>query len=154
MKKKSFPLRIHPDILESMQKWANDDLRSINAQIEFVLRESLASSGRLDRSLTARRRTRKNAKTEADTPDSYMNTSPLTYRRVIGLAWPFILANVAVPLLGLVDTAVIGNLGSAQDLGAIAFGALIFSFCVLGFWLSPDGHNRICGAGCRRLRFS
>ena len=51
MKKKSFPLRIHPDILEAMQKWANDDLRSINAQIEFVLRESLASSGRLDRSL-------------------------------------------------------------------------------------------------------
>jgi hypothetical protein len=51
MIKKSFPLRIHPDILEAMQKWANDDLRSINAQIEFVLRESLASSGRLDRSL-------------------------------------------------------------------------------------------------------
>ena len=51
MKKKSFPLRIHPDILEAMQKWASDDLRSINAQIEFVLRESLASSGRLDRSL-------------------------------------------------------------------------------------------------------
>lgn len=51
MKKKSFPLRIHPDILEAMQKWASDDLRSINAQIEFVLRESLTSSGRLDRSL-------------------------------------------------------------------------------------------------------
>ena len=51
MKKKSFPLRIHPDILEAMQKWANDDLRSINAQIEFVLRESLASSDRLERSL-------------------------------------------------------------------------------------------------------
>ena len=49
---------------------------------------------------------------------------------------------------GLVDTAVIGNLGSAQDLGAIAFGALIFSF-VLGFRLSRDGHYRICGAGCR-----
>ena len=51
MKKKSFPLRIHPDILESMQKWANDDLRSINAQIEFILRESLARAGRLDQSL-------------------------------------------------------------------------------------------------------
>ena len=51
MKKKSFPLRIHPDILEAMQKWASDDLRSINAQIEFVLRESLTSSGRLDQSL-------------------------------------------------------------------------------------------------------
>ncbi|MEC7080377.1 MAG: MATE family efflux transporter [Pseudomonadota bacterium] len=62
-----------------------------------------------------------------------MNTSPLDYRRVIGLAWPFILANAAVPLLGLVDTAVIGNLGSAQDLGAIAFGALIFSFVYWGF---------------------
>ena len=51
MKRKSFPLRVHPDILEAMQKWANDDLRSINAQIEFVLRESLARAGRLDRSL-------------------------------------------------------------------------------------------------------
>ena len=44
-------MRIHPDILEAMEKWANDDLRSINAQIEFVLRESLARAGRLDRSL-------------------------------------------------------------------------------------------------------
>ena len=62
-----------------------------------------------------------------------MNTYSLGYRRVIGLAWPFILANAAVPLLGLVDTAVIGNLGSAQELGAIAFGALIFSFAYWGF---------------------
>lgn len=62
-----------------------------------------------------------------------MKTSPLAYRRIVGLAWPFILANAAVPLLGLVDTAVIGNLGSAQDLGAIAFGALIFSFVYWGF---------------------
>ena len=53
-----------------------------------------------------------------------MYTSPLGYRRIIGLAWPFILANAAVPLLGLVDTAVIGNLGAAQDLGAIAFEAV------------------------------
>ena len=51
MKRKSFPLRVHPDILEAMQTWANDDLRSINAQIEFILRESLAEAGRLDQSL-------------------------------------------------------------------------------------------------------
>ena len=38
------------------------------------------------------------------------------------------MANASVPLLGMVDTAVIGNLGSTADLGAIAFGALIFSF--------------------------
>jgi len=48
-------------------------------------------------------------------------------------AWPVVLANAAVPLLGLSDTAVIGNLGSLADLGAIAFGAVIFSFVYWGF---------------------
>lgn len=47
MKRKPFPLRIHPDILDAMQQWANDDLRSVNAQIEFVLRESLRRAGRI-----------------------------------------------------------------------------------------------------------
>lgn len=46
MKRKTYPLRINPEILEAMQKWANDDLRSVNAQIEFVLRESLIKAGR------------------------------------------------------------------------------------------------------------
>lgn len=55
-------------------------------------------------------------------------TRSLTRRELLGLAWPVILANAAVPLLGLVDTAVIGNVGSLEDLGAIAFGAVIFSF--------------------------
>lgn len=50
---------------------------------------------------------------------------------ILALAWPIILANCAAPLLGLVDTAVIGNFGQAQELGAIALGALIFSFV---FW--------------------
>lgn len=43
------------------------------------------------------------------------------------------LANAAVPLLGLSDTAVIGNVGSPSDLGAIAFGAIIFSFVYWSF---------------------
>ena len=46
MKRKSYPLRINPEVLAAMQLWANDDLRSLNAQIEFVLRESLTRSGR------------------------------------------------------------------------------------------------------------
>lgn len=46
MKRKTYPLRINPDILAAMQGWANDDLRSVNAQIEFVLRESLTKAGR------------------------------------------------------------------------------------------------------------
>ncbi len=46
MKRKTYPLRINPEILAAMQRWANDDLRSMNAQIEFVLRESLVQAGR------------------------------------------------------------------------------------------------------------
>lgn len=46
MKRKTYPLRINPDIMAATQRWANDDLRSLNAQIEFVLRESLIRAGR------------------------------------------------------------------------------------------------------------
>ncbi|HAO89759.1 MAG TPA: MATE family efflux transporter, partial [Gammaproteobacteria bacterium] len=62
-----------------------------------------------------------------------MSASQLEYGRILQQAWPLILANAAVPILGLVDTAVIGNLGSIEDLGAIAFGAMIFSFVYWGF---------------------
>ncbi len=61
------------------------------------------------------------------------NPNSITYRYLIEKAWPIILANAAVPLLGLVDTAVIGNVGTVTDLGAIAFGALIFSFVYWSF---------------------
>lgn len=45
--KKSFALRMDARTLAAMQQWAKDDLRSLNAQIEFVLRESLRKAGRL-----------------------------------------------------------------------------------------------------------
>ena len=61
------------------------------------------------------------------------NSDFITYRYLLEKAWPIILANAAVPLLGLVDTAVIGNVGTVTDLGAIAFGALIFSFVYWSF---------------------
>ena len=44
--RKPFLLRIDPQVLEQMQRWANDDLRSLNAQIEFLLRRALRESGR------------------------------------------------------------------------------------------------------------
>ena len=56
-----------------------------------------------------------------------------SHRNILRLAIPIILANAAVPLLGLVDTAVIGHSGTSADLGAIAFGSLIFSFVYWGF---------------------
>ncbi len=47
MTKKAFPLRISADVLAAIQRWADDDLRSLNAQIEYVLRESLVKQGRV-----------------------------------------------------------------------------------------------------------
>ncbi len=47
--RKPFALRIDAKTLEAMQRWAKDDLRSLNAQIEFVLRGALRKSGRLPR---------------------------------------------------------------------------------------------------------
>jgi hypothetical protein len=44
--KKAYPLRISSDILDAVQKWAEDELRSVNAQIEYVLREALRKAGR------------------------------------------------------------------------------------------------------------
>jgi hypothetical protein len=44
--RKAFLLRIDPAVLESLQKWADDELRSLNGQIEFVLRRTLQQEGR------------------------------------------------------------------------------------------------------------
>jgi hypothetical protein len=45
--KKSFPLRINPEVLAATQRWADDELRSVNAQIEYILRDALVKSGRV-----------------------------------------------------------------------------------------------------------
>lgn len=45
--KKAYPLRISSDVLDALQRWAEDELRSLNAQIEYVLRESLRKNGRM-----------------------------------------------------------------------------------------------------------
>ncbi|HEX7129295.1 MAG TPA: Arc family DNA-binding protein [Rhodanobacteraceae bacterium] len=45
--KKAYPLRISPQVLDAVQRWANDELRSVNAQIEYLLREALRKAGRL-----------------------------------------------------------------------------------------------------------
>jgi len=45
--KKAYPLRINEQVLAALQRWADDDLRSLNAQIEYLLRETLVKSGRV-----------------------------------------------------------------------------------------------------------
>jgi hypothetical protein len=44
--RKPFLLRIDRDVLQAVQRWADDDLRSLNGQIEFVLRRALKDAGR------------------------------------------------------------------------------------------------------------
>jgi hypothetical protein len=47
--RKSFLLRVDRELLEAVQRWANDDLRSLNGQIEFLLRRALREAGRAPR---------------------------------------------------------------------------------------------------------
>ena len=47
--KKAYPLRISADVLDAVQRWSDDELRSVNAQIEYVLRDALRKAGRMPR---------------------------------------------------------------------------------------------------------
>lgn len=47
--RKAFPLRIDPAVYEALQRWADDELRSLNGQIEYLLRDALRRSGRSPR---------------------------------------------------------------------------------------------------------
>ncbi len=51
--KKPFLMRVDRELLEQLQRWANDDLRSVNGQIEFLLRDALKRAGRPVRSADA-----------------------------------------------------------------------------------------------------
>jgi hypothetical protein len=53
--RKNFPLRISPELYTSLEKWAADELRSVNAQIEFLLLEAVRKAGRDRRVKEARR---------------------------------------------------------------------------------------------------
>jgi hypothetical protein len=66
--RKPFLLRIDSTVLEAVQRWANDDLRSLNAQIEFLLRESLRRAGRLSREQTG--------PGDGDSPRPYRSPDP------------------------------------------------------------------------------
>jgi hypothetical protein len=51
--RKAFLLRVDPAVLEAVQRWADDDLRSLNAQIEYLLRAAVRQAGRLRDPATA-----------------------------------------------------------------------------------------------------
>ena len=60
---------------------------------------------------------------------------PITHRRVLAIALPIVISNATVPILGLVDTAVVGQLGDPVPIGAVGIGAIILSaiYWVFGF---------------------
>jgi MATE family multidrug resistance protein len=64
-----------------------------------------------------------------------MADTPLSHRRVLHIAVPIVLANITVPLLGLVDTGVVGQMGQAAPIGAVGIGAVILTglYWVFGF---------------------
>ncbi|MCA8878900.1 MAG: MATE family efflux transporter [Rhodobacteraceae bacterium] len=59
----------------------------------------------------------------------------LTHRRVLKIALPIVISNATVPILGVVDTGVVGQLGAAAPIGAVGLGAIIISavYWVFGF---------------------
>lgn len=68
-------------------------------------------------------------------PNTLPDTPQGWHKRVLQLAWPIILSNLSIPLVGAVDTAVVGQLSHPRYMAAVAVGAIIFStvFWVFGF---------------------
>ena len=60
------------------------------------------------------------------------SSSNLTHKRVLGVAIPIVLANATIPILGAVDTGVVGQMGLAAPIGAVGIGAIIISAI---YWL-------------------
>ena len=82
------------------------------------------------------------------------NPADITHRAVWMLAGPMIVSNISVPLVGAVDTAVVGHLPEPRHIGAVALGALIFTFLYWGFGFLRMGTTgfiaRAYGAGDTR----
>ncbi len=74
-----------------------------------------------------------NAEPKDQTDTSALPADSAWHGRIWRLAGPIILANISTPLLGAVDTAVVGHLGDASYIGGVAVGAMIFSFLFWGF---------------------
>ncbi len=64
-----------------------------------------------------------------------VETKPVTHRRVLNIALPIVLSNATVPILGAVDTGVVGQMGLAAPIGAVGIGAIVLSaiYWIFGF---------------------
>ena len=85
---------------------------------------------------------------------THLTQQPVSHRSILTIAIPIMLSNVTEPLIGVVNTGVIGQLGSSALIGGVAVGSLIFSFLFWGFGflrLSTSGLSaQATGAGDAR----
>ena len=65
-----------------------------------------------------------------------MTPADRVHHRIWSIAWPAILSNISIPLLGLVDTAILGHLEDTRYLGAVAIGGGLLRVAVGAHWLS------------------
>lgn len=81
----------------------------------------------------------------------YMENRKRLDHKIWGIAWPAILSNISIPVMGLVDAAILGHLGSTHYLGAVAIGSALLSFLYWGFSFLRMGTTglvaRAMGAG-------
>ena len=81
----------------------------------------------------------------------YMENKKRLDHKIWGIAWPAILSNISIPIMGLVDAAILGHLGSTEYLGAVAIGSALLSFLYWGFSFLRMGTTglvaRAMGAG-------
>jgi len=68
-----------------------------------------------------------------DTPAQATAQTSLTHRAVLAIAVPVMISNVSTPLIGIVDTAIVGHYPNPIYIGAVAVGSLIFTFVFWGF---------------------
>ena len=77
-------------------------------------------------------------------PSDSHPSAAATQRRILALAWPVMLSNITVPLLGLVDSAILGHLDNASHLGAVAIGAQLFTLLCWSFGFLRMGTTAAC----------
>jgi len=73
----------------------------------------------------------------------------LSHRRVLRIALPIVISNATVPILGAVDTGVVGQLGQAAPIGAVGLGAIILASLYWVFGFLADGHLGVGRASAR-----
>ena len=75
-------------------------------------------------------------------------------QQILAIALPAIVTNITVPLLGLVDTAIVGHMGSAAYIGAVAVGSMIFNLVYWLFGFLRMGTSGMTAQACGRRDFN